>query len=148
MEGGVDLQEVGLGLQEIPPDGQSAGTCRTVREDPDSPSVLRVRREFLLVFHSLHFVSGFLVPEVHGRSVLECRTVRVRADGPQILRGRSVIKGAVLVLTPKIGSRKRLSCEPNLAEEHYSARGFPQSIRYRRQRSGVHRHSTGELFHG
>jgi hypothetical protein len=70
MEGGVDLQEVGLGLQEIPPDGQSAGTCRTVREEPDSPSVLRVRREFLRVFHSLHFVSGFLVHEVHGRSVL------------------------------------------------------------------------------
>jgi hypothetical protein len=33
------------------------------------------------------------------------------------------------VLTPKIGTGKRLTCEPNLAEEHHSAGGFPQSIR-------------------
>jgi hypothetical protein len=33
------------------------------------------------------------------------------------------------LLTPKIGTGKRLPCEPNLAEEHHSAEGFPQSIR-------------------
>jgi hypothetical protein len=33
------------------------------------------------------------------------------------------------LLTPKIGTGKRLTCEPNLAEEHHSAEGFPQSIR-------------------
>jgi hypothetical protein len=42
------------------------------REEPDSPNVLRVRREFLCVFHLIHFVGGFLVHEVRGRSVLEC----------------------------------------------------------------------------
>jgi hypothetical protein len=68
----------------------------TVREEPDNPSVLRVRREFLRVFRSIHFVGGFLVHEVRERSVLECRSVRVRADGPRVLRGWSVIEGAVL----------------------------------------------------
>jgi hypothetical protein len=33
------------------------------------------------------------------------------------------------LLTPKLGTGKRLTCEPNLAGEHHSARGFPQSIR-------------------
>jgi hypothetical protein len=33
------------------------------------------------------------------------------------------------VLTPKIGTGKRLTCESNLAEEHHSSGGFPQSIR-------------------
>jgi hypothetical protein len=33
------------------------------------------------------------------------------------------------LLTPKIGTRKRLTCGPNLVEEHHSAEGFPQSIR-------------------
>jgi hypothetical protein len=33
------------------------------------------------------------------------------------------------VLTPKIGTGKRLTCEPNLAEEYHSTGGFPQSIR-------------------
>jgi hypothetical protein len=33
------------------------------------------------------------------------------------------------LLTPKIGTRKRLTCEPNLVEECHSAGGFPQSIR-------------------
>jgi hypothetical protein len=28
-----------------------------------------------------------------------------------------------LLLTPKIGTGKRLTCEPNLAEEHHSAGG-------------------------
>jgi hypothetical protein len=35
----------------------------------------------------------------------------------------------IKLLTPKIGTGKRLTCEPNLAEEHHSAGGFPQSIR-------------------
>jgi hypothetical protein len=33
------------------------------------------------------------------------------------------------LLTPKIGTRKRLTCGPNLAEEHHLAEGFPKSIR-------------------
>jgi hypothetical protein len=33
------------------------------------------------------------------------------------------------LLTPKIGTWKRLTCGPNLVEEHHSAEGFPQSIR-------------------
>jgi hypothetical protein len=33
------------------------------------------------------------------------------------------------LLTPKIGTRERLTCEPNLAGEHHSVGGFPQSIR-------------------
>jgi hypothetical protein len=33
------------------------------------------------------------------------------------------------VLTPKIGTGKRLTCGPSLVGEHHSARGFPQSIR-------------------
>jgi hypothetical protein len=47
-------------------------------------------------FDSIHFVSGFLLHEVHGRSVLECRTVRVGADSSRAHRGRSVIEGEVL----------------------------------------------------
>jgi hypothetical protein len=38
-----------------------------------------------------------------------------------------VIEGAYV--NTKIGTGKRLTCEPNLAEEHHSARGFPQRIR-------------------
>jgi hypothetical protein len=72
------------------------GTWRTVCEEPDSPSVLRVLREFLRVFRSIHFVGGFLLHEVRGRSVLECRTVRDGADGPRAHHGQSVIEGAVL----------------------------------------------------
>jgi hypothetical protein len=60
------------------------------------PGVLRVLREFLRVFRSIHFVGGFLLHEVHGRSVLECRMVRDRAVGPRAHRRRSVIEGAVL----------------------------------------------------
>jgi hypothetical protein len=60
--------------------GQSAGTWQTVREEPDSSSVLRVLREFLRVFRSIH-CAGFLLHGVRGRSVLECRTVRDGADG-------------------------------------------------------------------
>jgi hypothetical protein len=60
------------------------------------PAVCRVRREFLRVFRSIHFVSGFLLHEVRGRSILECRTVRDWADGPRVHRGWSIIKGAVL----------------------------------------------------
>jgi hypothetical protein len=72
------------------------GTWRTVYEEPDSPSVLRVLRKFLRVFRSIHFVGGFLLHGVCGRSVLECRTVRDGADGPRAHRGQSVIEGAVL----------------------------------------------------
>jgi hypothetical protein len=39
------------------------------------------------------------------------------------------ISDNIYLLTPKIGTGKRLTCEPNLAEEHHSAGGFPQSIR-------------------
>jgi hypothetical protein len=46
------------------------------------PVVCRILCEFLLVFRLIHFVSGFLLHEVLGRSVLECR--------------QSVIEGAVL----------------------------------------------------
>jgi hypothetical protein len=67
-----------------------------VREEPDSPSVLRVLREFLCVFRSIHFVGGFLLHEVCGRSVLESRMVRDGADGPRAHRGQFVIEGAVL----------------------------------------------------
>jgi hypothetical protein len=45
---------------------------------------------------SIHFVGGFLVHEVCGRSVLECRTVRDEADGPRVHHERSVFLGAVL----------------------------------------------------
>jgi hypothetical protein len=81
---------------KISPGGQSARAWQTVREEPDSPSVLRVLREFLRVFRSIHFVGGSLLHDIRGRSVLECRTVRVGADGPRAHRGRSVIEGAVL----------------------------------------------------
>jgi hypothetical protein len=74
----------------------SVGAWRMVCEEPDSPSVLRVHCEFLRVFCSILFVGGFLVHEVHGRSVLECQTIRVGADGLWVHRGRSVIEGAVL----------------------------------------------------
>jgi hypothetical protein len=33
------------------------------------------------------------------------------------------------LLTPKLGTGKRLTCGPSLVEEHHSAKGFPQSIR-------------------
>jgi hypothetical protein len=39
------------------------------------------------------------------------------------------IYDVVILLTPKIGTGNRLTCEPNLAEEYHSARGFPQIIR-------------------
>jgi hypothetical protein len=71
---------------------------RTIREEHDNPSVLCVHREFLCAFRSIHFVGGFLVHAVRGRSVLECRTVRVWADGPWVHRGWSIIEGAVLVV--------------------------------------------------
>jgi hypothetical protein len=74
------------------------GTWRTVREKPDNPSVLRVLCEFLRVFRSIHFVGGFLLHGVRGRSVLECRMVHDGADGPRAHHGRSVIEGVVLVV--------------------------------------------------
>jgi hypothetical protein len=77
-------------LADSPPGrcGQSAWTSW--------PRVLCVLHVFLCAFRSIHFVSGFLLHEVHGRSVLECRTVRVGADGPRAHRRRPVIEGAVL----------------------------------------------------
>jgi hypothetical protein len=60
------------------------------------PAVRRVLREFLCVFRSIHFVGGFLLHEVCGRSVLECRTVRNGADGPRAQRIQFVIEGAIL----------------------------------------------------
>jgi hypothetical protein len=79
-----------------PPGRRYAGAWRTVREEPNSPSVRRVLREFLRVFCSIHFVGGFLLHEVRRRSVLECRTVCDGEDGPRAHHGRSVIEGAVL----------------------------------------------------
>jgi hypothetical protein len=76
--------------------GQSARAWWMVREELDSPGVLHVLREFLGVFRLIHFVGGFLLHEVRGRSVLECRTVCGGANGPQAHRGRSAIEGAVL----------------------------------------------------
>jgi hypothetical protein len=72
------------------------GTWRTIREEADRPSVLRIFCEFLRVFHLIHFVGGFLLHEVCGRSVLECRTVRDGADGPRAHRRQSVIESVVL----------------------------------------------------
>jgi hypothetical protein len=80
----------------ISPGGQSMRAWRTVREEPDIPSVLCVLREFLRVFRSIHFVGGFLLHEVCGWSVLECWTVRGGAGGPRAHRGWSVIEGVVL----------------------------------------------------
>jgi hypothetical protein len=80
----------------ISPNEQSARAWRTVREEPSSPSVLCVHREFLRDFRSIHFVSGFLLHGVHGRFVIECRTVRDGVDGPRAHRGWSIIEGAVL----------------------------------------------------
>jgi hypothetical protein len=70
--------------------GRSAGAWRTVREEPNSLSVLR---EFLRVFRSIHFVGGFFLHEVCGRSVLECRMVRDGADSLRAHCGQSVIEG-------------------------------------------------------
>jgi hypothetical protein len=72
------------------------GTWRTVREEPDNPSVLRVLREFLLVFRLIHFVGGFLLHEVCGRSVLECQRVRDGADSLRAHSRQFVIEGVVL----------------------------------------------------
>jgi hypothetical protein len=47
----------------------------------------------------------------------------------RLMGGKSFMKLFRIVLTPKIGTGKRLTCESNLAEEHHSAGGFPQSIR-------------------
>jgi hypothetical protein len=81
---------------------RSTSTVRAPLEDSPrggfQPAVRRVLRVFLRAFRSIHFVGGFLLHEVRGRSVLECRTVRVVADGPRAHCGRSVIEGAVLVI--------------------------------------------------
>jgi hypothetical protein len=78
-------------------------TMRTVRaplaDGPRGGFQLAVRCVvcvFLRAFRSIHFVGGFLLHGVRGRSVLECRTVRDGADGLRAYRGRSVIEGAVL----------------------------------------------------
>jgi hypothetical protein len=72
------------------------GTWRTVHEEPDSPSVLLVLREFLRVFRSIFLSVDFLLHEVCGWCVLECRTVRDGVDDPRAHDGQSVIEGAVL----------------------------------------------------
>jgi hypothetical protein len=66
----------------------------------------------------MHFVGGFLLHKVRGRSVLECRTVRGGADGPRAHHGRSVIEGAVLEV------RERFSdSPPQLADGPLYPRG-------------------------
>jgi hypothetical protein len=57
----------------------------------------------------------------------------------QLLQGSSVLMGneshasvrgiGMVVLTPKIGTGKRLTCGPSLVRKHHSAGNFPQSIR-------------------
>jgi hypothetical protein len=47
-----------------------------------------------------------------------------------IPRELSIIKTPKkLLLTPKIGAGKRLTCVPSLVKKHHSAGNFPQSIR-------------------
>jgi hypothetical protein len=50
--------------------------------------------------------------------------------------------GSGVVLTPKIGTGERLTCEPSLVGEYHSARCFPQNIRLKRLRSGARHHSA------
>jgi hypothetical protein len=78
-------------------------TTRTVRAHLEDgprggfqPAFRPVFRVFLRAFHSIHFVSGFFLLEVHERSILEFRTVRVGADSPRAHHRQSVIEGAVL----------------------------------------------------
>jgi hypothetical protein len=109
----------------------SVRTWRTVRlVGADSPrgagwlGVLRVLRDFLRVFRSIHFVGGFLLHEVRGRSVLECRTVRGGTDGPRGQHERSIIEGVVLEVRERF-----LDSPPQLADgppypRGESARGF------------------------
>jgi hypothetical protein len=47
-------------------------------------------------------------------------------DGPD---ARSLVGCESVLLTPKICTRKRLTCGPSLVGEYHSAKGFPQSIR-------------------
>jgi hypothetical protein len=91
----LTFKRSGLGYR-ISPSGQSARAWWTVREEPDSPSVLRVLREFLRVLCSIHSVGRFVLHEVRGRSVLECQTVRGGVDSLRAHHGRSVIDGVVL----------------------------------------------------
>jgi hypothetical protein len=76
--------------------GPFARSLRTDREVPDSPSCSSCSCEFLGALLSILFVSGFLVHEVCGRSVLECRTVRDEADGPWVHHRWSVFLSALL----------------------------------------------------
>jgi hypothetical protein len=89
-----------VGRRSCPSRGRvRAAVCAPLADGPRGgfqPAVRRVLRVFLRAFRSILFVSGFLLHEVRGRSVLECQTVRVGADGPQAYRGRSIIEGAVL----------------------------------------------------
>jgi hypothetical protein len=88
---------------------------------------------FLRAFHSILFAGGFLLHEVHGRSVLECQTVRDGADGPRAHCGLSVIKGVVLEVRglfsdgpsqPRGRSARCLrTVRPGLADGPPSARG-------------------------
>jgi hypothetical protein len=59
----LTFKRLGSGYR-IPLGGQSVHAWWTVCEEPDSACVLRVHHEFLHVFHSIHFVGGFLVHEV------------------------------------------------------------------------------------
>jgi hypothetical protein len=52
---------------------------RTVREEPNIPSVLH---QFFSVFCSIHCVDGFLLHGVRGQFVLKCHLIRDGAEVP------------------------------------------------------------------
>jgi hypothetical protein len=87
--------------------------CTPLEDGPRGgfqPAVHRVLREFLRAIHSIHFVSGFLLHEVCGRSVLECQTVRDGADDSRAHRRWSVIWGAVLEVHESFSDSPLLPC--------------------------------------
>jgi hypothetical protein len=53
------------------------------------------------------------------------RRRRPRQLGRGRVRGRQAGFYTNFLLTPKIGTGKRLTCGPNLVEDHHSAEGFP-----------------------
>jgi hypothetical protein len=74
------------------------------------------RRASLTFYLRASSLASMLGSTMHRRSVLTGSTLKRNSSSWRLL-------------TPKTGTGKRLTCEPNLAEGHHSARGFPQSIR-------------------
>jgi hypothetical protein len=52
----------------------------------------------------------------------------------------------ILLLTPKNGTGKGLTCGPSLVKKHHSAGNSPQRIQQRYLRSVVRHHSVEGLF--